>query len=716
MPNTIATPSNNDTKVRFQEPYVSAGLNQKLVGPIPEGVIRGGSLVTSGAGLNVQIEPDPNTGDSVYTYTTPTGFQLTHRESGIRVLDLTAVASSTVYICLFIEYIINSPTVVEWRTYSEAELFGGGPVAEAGSVVIVGRVVVPAAGPISATNVSSQQRREAWANIARGLRSWSQVIQNSSFTAGGSDGTASNPVPGHFTFEDAASTLAQSDLSGDVETPRTGGLSLRYEATGAANLARVVPGSLDVSGAIPYTSGWIPVKAGQLIDVSFYLAGESVEAYTSGARCILRFRNAAGGGLVTATFGSDPATEVGTFTWTRIGGLIASPVDGFVQPTLSFGIDLGAQTGKFFVDDWHVYLQPQPTSREDAGQEEVFIKPSMRATEVVVSPRTVNTQADVNRQAARLVNDVATSGPLRGLLSLLAGDGVQTPEWITPYISSAIDIVDDDYGVLGARFGPGDDTAPTDFKLLHRYELSGGVSGRVYSSSGNGYAITVNARWDAGASLWRGDDTAINASKFEFQPGSVVKLSRRNTVLPAGWADGAWDSEQSFEISANNELIYSAAKSRTSIIPLASGTPRDDGTDNDFALAGPNLGDSRWQSLKDGAEITFPIRLPQGAVLQQVRAIVQEGDATGTMNLRVFRHTPDFGTPGSSSAVQLGATATSSGTGVDQLLTVGTIAETIDNSIRDYFAYIVASSNAGTTPDFVAGLDVDWDDPGPRNH
>lgn len=185
MPTTLANTTQvgeDKVKMRWKEPYVTEGLNKKMHGAIPRGIIRGGLLVTNANGLEVKILADPISGDVIASYVDDDGEQTTvDFGSGNVVVDMSAAAGSTVYLCLYVGYEPGSDTIVEWRAYTEAELFGVSPVAEADNVVIFGKVVVPGTGPISAGSVTHEHRRDAWTDQSTGLISWNPVVCNGDF-------------------------------------------------------------------------------------------------------------------------------------------------------------------------------------------------------------------------------------------------------------------------------------------------------------------------------------------------------------------------------------------------------------------------------------------------------------------------------------------------------------------------------------------------------
>lgn len=545
MSTTLATPSPNNAKIRFGETYVSEGLNRKMFAAVPAGIIRGGKLLTTGAGLNVKIDPDPNTGDSVYTFADINGHQLTFRDVGTRTLDLSVggIPTTTVFIALFISYAVSSPTVVEWRTYTQAELDAA---PEGGVVVIVGKVVVPAGGPIDPSDVTPDGRREAWKDQSTGTRPWKQIVKNGSFNEGlGSVSPTVQSIAGYTGVESGGS------LTVDATSPRSGLYSLRYVSTSTADFGRLGPGQFAVAN--PFSGGLIPVRSGQLIDAQFYLSGSLVEDYaagTSGARLILEVYDAAGaliGSAVQAE--SDPAVHVGTFGYDRIEKIFAAPGDGYLRWYLDLSIDAGAGTGDFFVDDVRIFLSPGDTAGEDDGSQPVLTEPVVRATALEIAPRNAASDTEASDRVAKIVADIIGG---RSVLSLIDGGGL-VPQILTALEHVAINQGKDTVGLLGTDKDAGDDTVPTDYKLLHRYALNATISGRVYSkdTAPGALVFTVNAGWTgSGTDLWFPDDATAPAYKMSLNVGSGalaspsgLHLEQKDTPTGASWADSAWSAQ-----------------------------------------------------------------------------------------------------------------------------------------------------------------------------
>lgn len=364
MPTTLSTPSNAVASMRWAEPYTSDGLNRKLNGLMPRGVIRGGRLVTAGSALLVTVEADPDTGDSVYSYVNAQGRQVTVRQEGNVTLNLSASASSTVYVALYVSYTIGSETEVEWRSYTEAELFGGSPVAEHADVIIVGRVVVPGSGPIAATSVSFGARRYAWDAHGRSALPWSQVVVNPSFELGPGEVTPGVGFPisetlgwrGPNSLSDINDTTFR--VVSDPGGARSGDQYLEIDATGASG----------VVDAEIYQEGWFSVVPGQAVRLGLSVSSDSWDdtaVVNAEATVVFYDLDFAPIGNIVLGF----ADVSGTMSWEDRSTGTTVPA-GARYGRLAIFLDTGASTpgGQLRLDDVTVHLEPVSSYALDEGE------------------------------------------------------------------------------------------------------------------------------------------------------------------------------------------------------------------------------------------------------------------------------------------------------------------------------------------------------------
>ena len=183
MSTDLATFSESELKMRYKEPFLTAGLNKKLAVAVPSGIYRGFRLAidASAGDRTVDIQADSDVSDHVAIYLTETdGYALTiRRTSGDFLVLLTAYDSETVILALHASYTIGGTTSGVLRAYTEAEYAAA---AEKDELLVLGKVDVPAAGnPIEASMVHQTGRSMAWQAEASDAVYWAPLVKNPSF-------------------------------------------------------------------------------------------------------------------------------------------------------------------------------------------------------------------------------------------------------------------------------------------------------------------------------------------------------------------------------------------------------------------------------------------------------------------------------------------------------------------------------------------------------
>lgn len=552
MPTTISNVGAASASMRWNEPYVSDGLNKKLMGLVGgTGVVRGGRLVSTGIGLNVSIEADPSEEDSVYSYINVDGRQLTVRQAGSVSLNLAPFAGLTVYIALYVEYAIGAATVVEWRAYTEAELFGGAPVAEAAFVVVLGQVVVPGAGPIPDANVTPTKRRAAWEALGRDAVRWEQIVLNPGFEVGPAGATVTNGDIPHWTPETlslAGSAIAVADVSGEAHT---GARFLEIDSTAAAGVLEVEQRQ----------NGWIPVSPGQHARVSVWLKGDAWGGLTSSAALRLRFYDENFTVIASADVSADFGDLSGTFDWTERFAVGEVPAGArFATVRLATFSNPNVPSGRLLIDDAHVYMEPLARASHD--QQHIDQIRHHLATGLSFVENNAETQADgLGTFLTRLISGTYDGSESPPGMIFKRGLGV-TSEFLFRLTKGVIEasrirnLGEDLLGVAAnaaiARLHTvGEDSAIALLTLLWEIPnlTAGSPTVRIYSEAPGGLAvtgglaITVNARWDSGTSQWV-RDVAGDAIKVTYGSGRV-RTYTHDVLDGASWFEtttaGNWD-------------------------------------------------------------------------------------------------------------------------------------------------------------------------------
>lgn len=552
MPTTITTPSNTQAKIRFQEQYVSEGLNKKLNGVIPRGIIRGGLLVTAGAGFNLRIDPDPDSGDSVYSYIDANGHQITFRQVGAVTLDLTAVANTKVYICLYVNYTTSTATVVEWRTYSEVELLTA-PVVEAPYLVVLGRVVVPAAGPIASTSIDPLERREAWDAVSRSTLQWHQVVSNSRFDIAAPGALTATNLEGALGWNTGTVALGGGGRTWSVSTiaPRSGPHEFQVNGGAGSTIVASVDGR----------ERWA-VEPDTKIRVRTWIRGDSWGGVgVNGVQgVVIHFYDTDGVTLGTPAEITNNALS-GTFAYTQLDEIVKAPATAaFMSYALRLDPDGLSPTGSLFWDDVQVFVQSDAPL--DAMLKDRKWSGFVAGHGITVTPTNqFSTIGDFMNTSARLfeLDKITEDVPsLPGSVATyiqkrlgVGGEGRMRFDWKrgSHIIPGRIeDLGSDRLGTaveaaVEPLFGDAVNVAlaaTSEYTLVE--EWTDGVSlhkvRKFLKTDGTDMALvtTVNAKFDG--SLWSKDDTAISSMKTETSVRSTQHWTKDDGA--GTWNDATW--------------------------------------------------------------------------------------------------------------------------------------------------------------------------------
>jgi len=635
--------SNTDVKMRFAETYVSEGLNAKLAGVVPRGIYRGFALVPSLAPRTAQLNPD-SLGRHLAIYESLLGFSLTLRRSGGTIaVPLAPFAGTTVYVVLFAEYTTSTPTVAELRVYSVAD-YNGAP--EKNELIVLGVVDVPAANVvIPASAVNTAEATVPWKDSSSVAgRPWEQIVRNGSFDeaqgAGPFFSGLENSIPG-FHVERVVGTPTFGALPG---VGRNGTNALTMFFGNAAQIGRIGPGQF--TSADKLSGGIVPVAAGQLVDVSFWLSGLNVTLYTAvtnGLRFVLNFYDTATETLQsTEVVYSDPTIHIGTFAYTQLTGLFVAPVSGFftwyIEGSMNAGLPVAAE---FRVDDVRIFLEPRDTAVED-GDNPVTV-PNLRSLALdLLSSNAPGDSGQQGFEAARLtvknvVNDIVVSLSRAGLTG-----NAEIPRWDTPFHWSKTDQSYDQsaVGISGTDSTADQDTIPHTYKLLHSYRLSQTtqVRARIYSKTApaleKGLVITVNARWGGGGDqLWYPDNSLEKASKTLYGTNGVDMRGMFITGVP--WSDAAWDTNPYMEslrlggvlylekdVLTEGDYRYNIVREVTYVVPL-SDFHQVTSLGSYTAAADPAT-EARFNTAAGSTIWLLALVIPPGAAIKEIQILVDE--------------------------------------------------------------------------------------------
>lgn len=141
-------------KVRWQEPYVTSGLNQKTFGQYPKGVFAGFTIVPSGVALTVDLQVDPTLGISGANILNASTSKYCVTVIHTATVSLLLPFSQTVYIVLEAQYQVGTASTAQVRVVDASELSNP-------ELVILAKVSVPASGVVATSQINMGYRHSA---------------------------------------------------------------------------------------------------------------------------------------------------------------------------------------------------------------------------------------------------------------------------------------------------------------------------------------------------------------------------------------------------------------------------------------------------------------------------------------------------------------------------------------------------------------------------
>jgi hypothetical protein len=157
MPTDLQSIAQSDIRVRFKEPLLSEGVNKSQYIQ-PRGVYRGFNLGTSASALSVTVQTDPVHGDAVAVVHDADDRALTIRVTDPIDLDLTPFANKTVVVAIYARHVSQGSTVSVIRGYELSPVDEYTADINVGNLIVLGTVVVPAAGLIAETAITHEKR------------------------------------------------------------------------------------------------------------------------------------------------------------------------------------------------------------------------------------------------------------------------------------------------------------------------------------------------------------------------------------------------------------------------------------------------------------------------------------------------------------------------------------------------------------------------------
>lgn len=236
-----------------------------------------------------------------------------------------------------------------------------------------------------------------------------------------------------------------------------------------------------------------------------------------------------------------------------------------------------------------------------------------------------------------------------------------------------------------------------------------------WGSSDTGlFAVTLNAFWNDGTSLWAAEDTSKDSFALLLRRHAI---SSKMSVVASARAAGAgtWPTwpNNAGDVSAGGDFLHASSRPRQTQINVLAIVPLS-GT---WSI-GPGSG--VWEAGAGGDEMLIPLRLPHGMTM--ARILVQHNQtstAPNEFNLLARRKTdwPAFGASPSSPALPAHGPSeyrmSVIGPGsIGTFVNVSAAAFTVDNHSETYILHCIAGAAGNALPLSVL---VEWLDTGPTN-
>ena len=501
MPTPLVPFANSEIRMRYKEPFLTEGLNAKLAVNQAPGVYRGFRLGTHANSLTVTVVPDPVGNDHSVVYQTATGRSLTLRkEGGSFSLVLSAYANKTIVIAIYATYILGSESEAEIRAYEffPTDEFTG--AAENAELVVLGTVVVPAAGVIPAANIVHDRRRMAWENRASEDVAWSPIVKNPSFEHGVTTVTGYLGISDWTNGSEGASA-ANGYFRLGATTVRSGAKSLEAYKQGGGPLGWSV-----------YQYQEIPVVPGQLVRVTGWV--RQLQAPTAGSLTFNLFWGdldsvASGSSVVTAS-----ATGVDA-SFRKVEAVIAVPVGSYILKTVSIAVaGLTVATSPavaLVVDDFQVYVE-LGTALAIAGAADARLKDEIVANLVIEDPIAYS----LDQLAARFRFDRnIPSGEGRLLLQRKSSGAALPPILeIVGRMLLGSDFLGTSANVLRPRISTKHTSAFNATLMWESLNVAGGIAARLYMNLSGHLMFTVNASYDG--TNWNKDTAGQRAQLIQY--------------------------------------------------------------------------------------------------------------------------------------------------------------------------------------------------------
>jgi len=523
--------------MRYRQPFVTAGLNEKHAVVIPPGIYQGFGLDEdpSSGERTVLLTADADAGDMVAVYQTETGYSLTIRYTGGDfLLDLSSYSNETVVLTIYATYALGADTTAVVRAYTETEYDGA---TEKDELVVIGEVAVPTSGQIDSSMITYGRRTMAWAQRAPETFVWAPLHENASFEI--SDAVLPNGTYAYPAFPWLIEGGGSNTMQPSETDPHSGYkcMEITY-VSGTANWILTQPLG-------------VPVTEGQRFRIRLYK--KMVQAASSGDVLVVVYFLDKDGSYVapaaTTTYlstAADAVYEEFDRTFAVPSGLDIVEILGVWFATNL--IDFSTPGPAIRIDDFQVWLQvyvddPYPF-RDARGVQSVMSilladlnNPDFDELGEQPFLRTYQGNVQIRRLDAKSGSSLdpvgmELFGQLLNIGKNLRNSSAQalTARFTTPKASS------------------GSYTRTLLWEIAD--DLGGSQTVRIYADGyvGPGWSVAINARWTG--TVWA-RDAAAGAGILRFTRDGGLEYLVKASPAPTTWTEASWD-RLAFKLSSGS--------------------------------------------------------------------------------------------------------------------------------------------------------------------
>jgi hypothetical protein len=574
VPTSLSSFAETELKMRFREPFLTAGLNAKQAVQTAPGTYRGFRLAPHVATDTVTVVSDPDESDHVAVYQTLTGFSLTLRRTGgdfnLNLSTLVDAGEKTWVIAIIADYTVGSSTTAELRAYelSPADEFTG--AGEKDELVVLGTVTIPAGGGVAIpdANIVGDLHNFAWEASAPDSLQWAPLIRNGDFDQSYEESEFTSPdYNGQAHFWSIRGSETDEEFKVVTTDPQTG---IRHLA-GLSNT-----GGPSFWSASQHVG--VKVTPGQRIKLRFYKKNLVVKPSAQWI-WLLRYLDAAGG-LVDHYELIDDQTIDGS--WVKTEKILEVPANAVILSYFAFqgGTPLlydAASGDVIYFDNVQVWLETDADNIRDLYRNSITNASASGLTLVQSSLDGAGTNSGFyphKKRGTTLDFTALETDADDGVVNLTPLEG--NLNYPSPALGQGVTTTGGERTLMRvARVGT--DASATDY--------------REYVGADGRFEKVFNASYDNTTALWSQDSNVIESTRMTFGSAGLTLESK---VRGAGaWADAAWDhtaldSKVSPPVGSGNETYAPLLLTRNS-----NQTPVE-GFDHNGLLTGHH---PRWTEL-----------------------------------------------------------------------------------------------------------------------